>query len=398
GAITPGEVLDINTPAFATAGELSPPIVIKFTSATTYDVLDNSDPSNPVQLTPSMRNRVFTPGFENQIFTNAAGETSVSSTGADIGLAVAGNLNGYSAETFNFTYRDPETLVVSKLPAYTTTANDSAADIAAQLNINIPGIEASAYTEATVSGVGVLGGATSVDINGQTINTPTITALVTGINNDATLQAQGISAELVGSEVVIRDPSGKDLQFAFAGGGATLQGTAFVAGDTATVGGEVQLEMNEGYSLRTTGNGVFTATPVSTSTYTGYQVAINGKPQAGDSFTIDFNKEGLSDNRNLLKIIGLQSKGIVEGGKLNYADSYGQLVENIGAKTKEAGIATQTQKSLLFQAEQRRESISGVNLDEEASNLVKFEVAYNASAQVIAIARSLFETLIATFR
>jgi flagellar hook-associated protein 1 FlgK len=396
GVITPGEVLDITAPAFSVPGELNPPLVIKFTSATSYDVLDNSDPSNPIQLNPAMRNQVFTPGFENKIFTDSAGETSVSSTGADIGLATAGATNGYSAETFNFTYRDPETLVVTNLPSYTTSANDSAADIAAQLNTNFNGIEASAYTQATVAGAGFT--ATSVDINGVSINTPTLTALVTGINNDASLQAQGISAELVGSDVLIRDPSGQDLQFTPAVGNATIQGAVVAAGNTVSVGGEIEIIMGEGYTLDTSGNGVFTTNPPAQSTYTGYQVVINGKPQPGDTFSIDFNKEGLSDNRNLLKIIGLQSIGIVEDGKLNYADAYGQLVESVGAQTKEAGIASETQKSLLSQAEQRRESISGVNLDEEASNLVKFEVAYNAAAQVIAIARSLFDTLIATFR
>lgn len=396
GVVTPGEMLDINAPAFSVPGELSPPLIIQFTSETSYDVLDNSDPSDPVQLSPPMRNQVFTPGFENQIFTENAGETVVNGNGADIALAVPGNLNGYSAETFNFTYRDPETLVVTNLPPYTTSADDSAADIAAKLNTNFNGIEASAYTQATVAGAGFT--ATSVDINGVTVNTPTITALVTGINNDATLQAQGISAELVGSDVVIRDPSGQDLQFTPAGGNATIQGSVFAAASTATVGGEIEITLGEGYTLDTSGSGVFTSDPPAQSAYTGYQVMINGKPQTGDTFSIDFNKEGLSDNRNLLKIIGLQSIGVIEEGKLNYADAYGELVEGVGAQTKEAGIAVETQKSLLFQAEQRRESISGVNLDEEASNLVKFEVAYNAAAQVIAIARSLFDTLIATFR
>jgi len=396
GAITPGEVLDINAPAFSVPGELNPPLVIKFTSDTSYDVLDNSDPSNPVPLNPPMRDQVFTPGFENKIFTEAAGETSVSSNGVDIGVAVAGTVNGYSAETFNFTYRDPETLVVTNLPAYTTSANDSAADIAAKLNTNFNGVDASAYTQATVAGGGFA--ATTVDINGEMVNTPTITALVTGINNNAALQAQGISAEMVGSDVLIRDPSGKDLQFALAGGGATIQGIGFVDTNTAAVGGEVEITMNEGYTLDAAGSGVFSTNPPAQSTYTGYQVVINGKPESGDTFSIDFNKDGLSDNRNLLKIVGLQSIGIIEEGKLNYADAYGELVEGIGAQTKEAGIAVETQKSLLFQAEQRRESISGVNLDEEASNLVKFEVAYNAAAQVIAIARSLFDTLISTFR
>ena len=396
GVITPGEVLDINAAAFATPGSLAPPLVIQFTSATRYDVLDNSDPSNPVQLSPPMRNQAFTPGFENRIFADEQGQTSVSGNGADVGVAVAGALNGYSAETFNFTFRDPDTLVVTQLPPYITSANDSAADIAAQLNTTFNGIEATAYTQVTVDNLGA--GVTTIDVNGETVSAQTLSALVTGINNNTNLQGQGVSAELLGGEVVIRDPSGSDVQLTPAGGSIDIQGTTFAAGAGATVGGELQVVMNEGYTLRTSGNGLFLATPASQSTFTGYQTVINGKPQAGDRFTIEFNSDGLSDNRNLVKLIELQSKGVVEEGRLNYADAYGEMVETIGAKTKEASIATETQKSLLAQSESRRDSISGVNLDEEAANLVKFEVAYNAAAQVIAIARSLFDTLISTFR
>lgn len=394
GAISFGEVLDINTPAFAVKGQLSPPLLIRFTSETTYDVLDNSDPSNPVALNPPLRNQVFVAGSENKLFSEVAGDTSVQSTGTQVGVAVAGIVNNYSAETFNFSYRNPDTLVLSQLAPFTTAANDSAATIAAKLNTNFNGVKASAFTEVQVNTLS----ATSVTLNGQVISTPTLSALVTGINNNSTLQTQGIRAQLDGSNVVIRDANGDDVQFQLTGGSATIQGTVFNAGDTATVGGEVQLIMNEGYSLKTSGNGVFAAAPVATSTYMGYQATLSGRPKAGDTFSVGFNKMGQSDNRNLLKIIGLQSKGLVEGGRLTYADAYGQLVESVGAQTKNASIARETQKSLLFQAEQRRESMSGVNLDEEASNMIKFELAYNAAAQVIVIARSLFDTLIATFR
>ena len=394
GAISFGEVLDINTPAFAVKGQLSPPLLIRFTSETTYDVLDNSNPSNPVALNPPLRNQVFVAGSENKLFSDVAGDTSVQSTGAQVGVAVAGIVNNYSAETFNFSYRNPDTLVLSQLAPFTTAANDSAATIAAKLNTNFNGVNASAFTEVQVNTLS----ATSVTLNGQVISTPTLSALVTGINNNSTLQTQGIRAQLDGSNVVIRDANGDDVQLQLTGGSATIQGTVFNAGDTATVGGEVQLVLNEGYSLKTSGNGVFTASPVVSSTYMGYQATLSGRPKAGDTFSIGFNSTGQSDNRNLLKIIGLQSKEIVEGGRLTYADAYGKLVESVGSQTKNASIARETQKSLLFQAEQRRESMSGVNLDEEASNMIKFELAYNAAAQVIAIARSLFDTLIATFR
>ncbi|HEX4975089.1 MAG TPA: flagellar hook-associated protein FlgK [Pseudomonadales bacterium] len=394
GVISLGEVLDINTPAFATKGQLSPPLLIRFTSETTYDVLNNSDPANPVQLNPPLRNQVFVAGSENKLFSDMAGSTAAQSTGAAVGVAVAGTSSNYPAETFNFSYRDPKTLVLTQLAPFSTAVGDSAATVANKLNTQFNGIQASAFTEAKISNLST----TSIDINGQTISTPTMSALVTGINNNATLKAQGLSAQLSGNQVIIRDANGDDVQFQLTGGGATLQGSNFVAGDTATVGGSVQINMNEGYSLKTSGNGLFTASPAATSTYFGFQATISGKPKVGDTFTVNFNKNGQADNRNAVKLLGLQSKGVVEQGRLNYADAYGKLVESVGSLTKNASIAKETQQSLLFQAEQRRESIAGVNLDEEASNMVKFEQAYNAAAQVIAVARSLFDTLIAAFR
>src|SRR5690606_24241447 len=73
GVISGGEILGLvdangnRLPAFATAGQLSPPVIIRFTSATTYDVLDNSDPANPKHLNPPMRDQVFIPGVDNPI-------------------------------------------------------------------------------------------------------------------------------------------------------------------------------------------------------------------------------------------------------------------------------------------------------------------------------------------
>ena len=70
----------------------------------------------------------------------------------------------------------------------------------------------------------------------------------------------------------------------------------------------------------------------------------------------------------------------------------------MGAMTSQSIINTEASESLLQQSQLNRDSISGVNLDEEAADLIRYELAYNASAQVISVARSLFDTLINTFR
>ncbi|NMY52385.1 flagellar hook-associated protein FlgK [Pseudomonas sp. WS 5011] len=133
---------------------------------------------------------------------------------------------------------------------------------------------------------------------------------------------------------------------------------------------------------------------------------ISGRPESGDSFSLAFNQTGVSDNRNALKLADLQNKqtvgvdptvtGISTG--VSFTDGYGDMVERVGTLTAQARQDSEATGAILKQATDNRDSLSGVNLDEEAANLIKFEQYYNASAQVIQVARSLFDTLINTFR
>lgn len=133
--------------------------------------------------------------------------------------------------------------------------------------------------------------------------------------------------------------------------------------------------------------------------------SISGRPESGDTFTLDFNTNGVSDNRNALKLVDLQNKqtvgvdpsvGISTG--VSFTDGYGDLVERVGTLTAQTRQDSDATGAILKQATDNRDSLSAVNLDEEAANLIKFEQYYNASAQVIQVARSLFDTLINTFR
>jgi flagellar hook-associated protein 1 FlgK len=134
--------------------------------------------------------------------------------------------------------------------------------------------------------------------------------------------------------------------------------------------------------------------------------SFSGRPETGDTFTLGFNQNGVSDNRNALKIVDLQNKqtvgvdptvtGISTG--VSFTDGYGDLVERVGTLTAQARQDSAATGAILKQATNNRDSLSAVNLDEEAANLIKFEQYYNASAQVIQVARSLFDTLLNTFR
>jgi len=392
GIITPGRILDIDNDSFSTtANAMTPPILIRFSSTTRYDVLDNTDPSNPVQLAPPMRNQLYIPGFPNDIFTADNRETSITSTDASVGLSLGSANNAYAATVLSASYRDPATNTITNFPNVTTSLNDSAASIASQINTGFTGISASAFTEVTVSNLGV---GTTFTINGETVTGLDFNELADNINTNTTLAAQGVTAYLSGNNLLLRDAQGEDVTLVTAGGNLDVGGTTFAAGSTVTTGGSVQIVMGEGWRLSTDGAGIFASVPVERSMFRGYQVTLSGKPEVGDTFEIDYNSQGFSDNRNLLGLVGLEALKLMENGTATYAESYGGLVESVGALTNEASIRRETQESLLKQSVADRDNASAVNLDEEAARLIEFEVAYNASAQVVSIARSLFDTLI----
>jgi flagellar hook-associated protein 1 FlgK len=130
----------------------------------------------------------------------------------------------------------------------------------------------------------------------------------------------------------------------------------------------------------------------------GWRVQIDGTPQVGDSFTIGKNTNATADNRNALALSALQTTGILDGGASNLQTSYSQLVSHVGARTHQLEVNATAQKTILEQAQAKRESVSGVNLDEEAANLVRFQQAYQASAQLITTANTLFQTLLDAVR
>lgn len=130
------------------------------------------------------------------------------------------------------------------------------------------------------------------------------------------------------------------------------------------------------------------------TSYGGMSFTLSGTPANGDSFVIGDNSGGVSDNRNALALASLQTTNTMDGSSSTYQAAYGQLVSQVGSETNEADINRSAQKGILDQAVGARETISGVNLDEEAANLVRFQQAYQASAQVVSVANTLFDSLL----
>ena len=133
-------------------------------------------------------------------------------------------------------------------------------------------------------------------------------------------------------------------------------------------------------------------------TYGGFGFTISGTPANGDSFVIRNNTGGVSDNRNALALADLRTQLVLGNGSASYEDFYGQLLTDVGTNTRRADINRGAQQSLLNQVSEARDAVSGVNLDEEAANLVRFQQAYQAAAQVIAVSDVLFQTLLGAVR
>ncbi|HHW2581116.1 TPA: flagellar hook-associated protein FlgK [Pseudomonas aeruginosa] len=219
----------------------------------------------------------------------------------------------------------------------------------------------------------------------------------------------------IGAPTLTSGPSPVDptvLQGAFGPNGISLGATLSADGKTYTLSSPLPA----GWSYVDKDGNALTGSPTLTSGNTNtvrmaftdpsgqkysYEFELSGVPQNSDSFKLGFNDKGISDNRNALNLLALQTKPTV-GGTDNtgstYNEAYGGLVERVGTLTAQVRASSEASATVLKQAQDSRDSLSGVSLDEEAANLIQFQQYYGASAQVIQVARTLFDTLIGAFR
>ena len=106
----------------------------------------------------------------------------------------------------------------------------------------------------------------------------------------------------------------------------------------------------------------------------------------------------VGDNRNVLSLIDLRDAKTLKGGSQSYVSLYGGTLSSIAVETRSALSNAETEQSLLRSAEDRLDSLRGVNLDEEATNLIRYQQAYQAAAQVISVANDIFDTLLMASR
>lgn len=156
-----------------------------------------------------------------------------------------------------------------------------------------------------------------------------------------------------------------------------------------------------GSPVTVTVGGVSTAYPAGTPVpyasgatlaWDGMQIQLTGVPANGDTFTIAPNTGATGDNRNALALAALQTAGLLGGSTLQQA--YGQLTANVGNKAHQMQIASAAQASLVKQVQAASDAVSGVNLDEEAADLLRYQQAYQAAGKMFGIASTLFDTIL----
>ena len=130
----------------------------------------------------------------------------------------------------------------------------------------------------------------------------------------------------------------------------------------------------------------------------GVAMTLSGSPARDDSFNIAMTAPGSTDNRNTQALLGLQTKATVGATAtspgVSLTDAYGGLVSSVGSKTKQGQMDATATGAILTQARDSRDSLSGVDLDEETGNLIKYQQYYSASSQIIKSAQEIFSTLL----
>lgn len=127
--------------------------------------------------------------------------------------------------------------------------------------------------------------------------------------------------------------------------------------------------------------------------YRGLQLRLSRPPLAGDRFTIDGNRAGVGDNRAILRLAALGDEALLPG-QLTLQNAYLQHSSGVGNVARQATIAEEALSVVYQQSVQLRENVSGVNLDEEAADLIRLQQAYQASARVMQTATTMFDTLL----
>ena len=182
------------------------------------------------------------------------------------------------------------------------------------------------------------------------------------------------------------------------GGGAIIAVSDIVDPDDPALLGPADIEFTSATTFSVNGSGSFSYVSGEAILVNGVEVVIEGVPASGDRFQIEANDGATGDNRNALALAGLETAPALNNGRDSLIDSYAGLVARVGSRTTSLQTGLEAQDLLLQSAEYERQRLSGVDLDEEAANLIRFQQSYQAATQLIATANTIFDELIGAVR
>ncbi|MCW4456293.1 flagellar hook-associated protein FlgK [Flavobacterium sp. MXW15] len=181
-------------------------------------------------------------------------------------------------------------------------------------------------------------------------------------------------------------------------------GTGKVSGLKVTDAGDANLlagssiEFIDANQYTIDGAGPFPYTPGQTISANGWSLVLDGAPAAGDTFSVDATGAGSSDNGNALLLANVEELKAFNGGTVTLNGALGGLTTQIGSAARAAEYSLQAQKAINDNAQAARDSVSGVNLDEEAADMLRLQQAYQAASQLISTADTMFQTILSAVR
>lgn len=199
------------------------------------------------------------------------------------------------------------------------------------------------------------------------------------------------------SRLAAASPVGASADLGNLGSGVPGKITITDAGN-ANLRNAANIEFIDANTYMIDGGGAYTYTPGQTISANGWSMVLDGAPVAGDTFNITATPAGSSNNGNAAFLANLDDAKAFNGGSVTLNGAISGLTTSIGSAARQAKYSAEAQTALNDQAQAARDSISGVNLDEEAANMMKLQQAYQAAARIISTADSMFQSILSAVR
>jgi len=368
---------------------------ITYQGATGNTVLDTHSTGGNLGGLLDFRSRILDPARQSLGQTAIAFAATINSQHA-AGMDLRGNLGG---DLFSV---DPPTISTSSNNTGSGTATASISDLAALTGVDyVLEFDGSAYsltrtdlnTSVTLTGAGTpadpfLGDGISIVVAGAPAAGD---RLLIRSSHGAAGSIQSIVTDP--QVIAVAAPTRSSASLGNTGNANVSFAAVVDASNPALLTSSV-IEFTGPATYSINGAGSFPYVDGSPIVINGSSIEISGQPAVGDQFTVEANYGAFGDNANGLLMANTQSVGILDGGAISINESYSRLVSSVGSTTYQAKAGLEAQGVVLKNAEDAVLSTSAVNLDEEAANLIRYQQAYQAVAQVVAVASTLFDSLL----